>query len=167
MVNWIAMDEKTLSVLEFSRVLTQLEKHAAFSVAAEQIRRLQPVNDFDEIRRRQQLVREARVLINTHDEIGVGGARDVRDLAGRARRSGVLEAGELLEISNTLASARTLMRRMEKISLPVEKLKEIAVRLNPPAGIIDAVSMFSPGLFPNAGRYWIVLRPSYRKFAGR
>ena len=140
MVHWGAMDEKTLTVLEFPRVLAQLEKHAAFSVAAEQIQRLSPISDFDEIQRRQQLVREARLLINTHDEIGVGGARDIRDLAGRARRSGVLEASELLEISNTLSSARTLMRRMEKLSLAVEGLKEIAMRLAPPAGIIDAIS---------------------------
>jgi DNA mismatch repair protein MutS2 len=140
MVHWVAMDEKTLSVLEYPRVLAQLEKHAGFSVAVEQIQRLRPVNDFDEIQRRQQLTREARLLINTFDEINVGGARDIRELAGRARRSGVLEAQELLDVSTTLVAARTLQRSMEKVSLPVERLKEISRRVSPPAGIIDAIS---------------------------
>ncbi len=136
----IFVDEKTLTLLAFPKVLDQLAAHASFSVAVEQVKQLKPVTGITEIKHRQQLTREARLLINTHDEISVGGARDVRELVGRARRNGVLEATELLEVSTTLASARTLLRRMEKITLPVAGLREIALRLNPPAGIIDAIS---------------------------
>jgi DNA mismatch repair protein MutS2 len=134
------MDEKTLTLLAFPKVLDHLASHASFSVAVEQALHLRPINDLAEIKYRQQLTREARLLINTHDEISVGGARDVRDLAGRARRNGILEATELLEVSTTLVAARTLLRRMEKITLPVTGLREIALRLNPPAGVIDAIS---------------------------
>jgi DNA mismatch repair protein MutS2 len=135
------VDEKTLTVLEFPRVLEQVAKHASFSIAVERVHQLQPVNQVVEIQRRLVLTREARLLINTHDDIGVGGARDIRELAGRARRNGVLEPSELLEVSTTLASARTLMRRMEKIELDLEELRKISMRLLPPSGVIDAINL--------------------------
>jgi DNA mismatch repair protein MutS2 len=135
------VDDKTLAVLEFPRVLDQLAKHASFSVAVERVYQLKPVNHVVEIQRRLVLTREARVLVNTHDDIGVGGARDIRDLVGRARRNGVLEPAELMEISTTLSSARTLMRRMERLELDVEELQKICMRLLPPSGIIDAINL--------------------------
>ncbi|MBI9051583.1 MAG: endonuclease MutS2 [Anaerolineaceae bacterium] len=134
------MDNKTLAVLEFPRVLDQVAKHASFSVAQELVQHLRPIDNAGEIQQRQQRTREARLLINTHDDIGVGGARDIRDLVGRARRNGVLDSSDLLEISSTLVSARTLMRRMEKVILEVQELRKISMRLLPPSGIIDAIS---------------------------
>ncbi len=140
MVNCCSMDNKTLAVLEFPRVLDQVAKHASFSVAQELVQHLRPIDNAGEIQQRQQRTREARLLINTHDDIGVGGARDIRDLVGRARRNGVLDSSDLLEISSTLVSARTLMRRMEKVILEVQELRKISMRLLPPSGIIDAIS---------------------------
>ncbi len=134
------MDEKTLNTLEYWKVLERLAGYAAFSASAELARALRPVRDLDEIKNRQARTTEARLLLDTaNGDISVGGARDVRPLAERAVRRGVLEPTELLSIKDTLISARELVRTFDRAErFPV--LSEIAVNLTPPAGIVDVIS---------------------------
>ncbi len=47
------MDEKTLNTLEYLKILDRLAAYAAFSASADLILSLRPVNDLDEIRKRQ------------------------------------------------------------------------------------------------------------------
>ena len=133
------MDEKTIATLEFPKILERLAEYCAFSASAELVRALRPTGDLDEALRRQARTSQARRLLSVHDSLSVGGARDIRPLVDLARRGGVLDPGDLLDIKSTLISARELSRTFERLADAYPALFEIAVALPPPAGLIDAI----------------------------
>ncbi len=134
------MDEKTFRTLEFPKILERLADYAAFSASADLARALRPVTDFDEVLRRQAVTTEARRLLNTNADVGVGGAHDVRPLVERAARRGVLDPTDLLAIKDTLVSARELSGVFERGGDAYPHLSAIARYLAPPKGIVDAIS---------------------------
>jgi len=88
---------------------------------------LLPSTDAYEVRARLRRTSEARRLLDERPDISIGGARDVRAAAGRARRGGVLEAASFLEISGTLASGRRLrglLLKLDEAAFP--QLRELA-----------------------------------------
>ena len=134
------MDEKTLVTLEYPKILERLADYAAFSLSAELARALRPTPDLDEALARLALTTEARRLLSVYGDFSIGGARDVRAQVDLASRAGVLEGVDLLDIKNTLIAAREVNRTLDRQSEPLENLKAIAVRLAPPAGLVDAIS---------------------------
>jgi DNA mismatch repair protein MutS2 len=140
MVNFFIMDEKSLITLEFPKVLEQLAAYAAFSASQELARLLRPAPDLEEALRRQQLTREARLLISVSSDASVGGASDIRPLIDLAGRMGVLSPQELLQVKNTLIVLRSLSRFFEHNSAQFPLLAELAVFMPPPAGLVDAIS---------------------------
>ncbi len=134
------MDEKTLTTLEYFKILERLAGYAAFSASADLVRELRPTNDLEEALRRQARTSEARLLLDTNADITVGGARDVRPLTQIAERGGVLDPAQLLDIKATLIAARTLSRGLEKQDQICPSLSGLAERLMPPAGVVDAIS---------------------------
>jgi DNA mismatch repair protein MutS2 len=134
------MDEKTLRMLEFSKVIERLASYAAFSVSEALARGLTPVSDRDEVVRRLALTSEARRLLSRQADMGVGGARSIAPLVDLARHGGVLKAEELLEVKNTLIAARDLTRAFNRQDEAYPHLGKIVACLLPPAGIVDAIS---------------------------
>ncbi|MHC1740201.1 MAG: endonuclease MutS2 [Anaerolineaceae bacterium] len=134
------MDEKTLKMLEFPKVIEKLVTYAAFSASIELVRALQPAASLTFATDRLTLTSEARHLLSLNDSIGVGGATDIRPLAGLAHRGGVLLESDLLAVSGTLVAARVLARTMEKNSNIYPHMSEIARLLPPPSGIIESIS---------------------------
>ncbi len=134
------MDEKTLVTLEFPKVLDRLAESASLSASAERARKLRPPPTRDGAREKLALTAEARLLLSTNAAVSIGGATDIRPLLAVARRSGVLAAGELLDVKATLMSSRELFRIFEKQASQLPLLSGIAAALQPPPGIIEAVS---------------------------
>ncbi len=134
------MDEKTLKMLEFPKVMARLASYAAFSASSELADRLAPAARLEEAEQRLQRTREARHLLSVNDSVSIGGANDIRPLAALAARGGVLNEADLLAVSGTLVAARTLWRAMEKSASLYPQLSEIARELTPPSGIIEAIS---------------------------
>ncbi len=134
------MDEKTLATLEYPKVLERLAGYASFSASAALARALTPARQLESARERLALTAEARLLLSVNAAVSIGGATDVRPLLAVARRSGVLAAGELLDIKTTLMSGRELYRIFEKQTQQLPLLSAIASPLQPPAGIIEAIS---------------------------
>ncbi len=117
----------TLQTLEFPKVLERLARFTAFSASRELALALTPGEDMLEIRRRLAATSEIRRFLNDHPDLTVGGARDVRPAALRARRGGVLEAQQLLEIATTLSNGRrlrTLLLKQDAERYP--RLNELA-----------------------------------------
>ncbi len=108
-----AMDPKTLSVLEYPKILERLAANCGFSASADLARQLQPSTHFEEIQRLLAETSEARLLITTTDAT-IGGAHDVRPSVVLAKRGGVIEPTDMLDIKSTLISARTLKKLFEK-----------------------------------------------------
>ena len=102
------MEEHSLRVLEFDKVLARLAGHTSFSAGRELAQNLRPATTRDEVVRRQRLTAEARRLYELQPRIGLGGVHDVRALADKAGRGGMLQASELLDIASTLDAAGTM-----------------------------------------------------------
>lgn len=138
--NQRVMDSKSLHTLEFPKVLERLAGYADFSASAELARTLRPTADLEEALERLATTSEARRLLSVKSEVGIGGARDVRALAERAARSGVLLPGELLDIKATLISGRELYRTFDNKQAEYPHLAAIAAPLVPPGGLIELIS---------------------------
>ncbi len=104
------MNERTIKVLEFSKVLERLAAHTSFSAGRELALNLTPSLEVAEVQMRQDITAEARRLIETRPEVTLGGARDLRDSVRIAALGRALEATKFLELVQTLVSSRTLRR---------------------------------------------------------
>ena len=137
------MNPKTLSLLEYDKILARLAEHCAFSASVELAENLKPTPSFKKAKIRLEETSEARLLFSTHETISVGGARDVREQVKLAARGGVLETQHLLDIKSTLIAARQLRKTFGKEETDQEKypnLKKIIENLPPPLGIVDAIT---------------------------
>jgi DNA mismatch repair protein MutS2 len=105
------MDSKTLRVLEYTKILDRLAANCGFSASAALARALEPTTSYELALTRQQETKEARHLLSVQD-VGIGGAHDVREKVELARRGGVLETVDLLNIKYTLISCRELKRSL-------------------------------------------------------
>ncbi len=136
----MGMDEKTLHTLEYDKILERLAAYTAFAASADRARALRPSKDIEDVRRRQSETREALQLQVTHSDLSIGGARDVREPVDLARRGGVLDPADILDVKFTLVAARSLVRTFERLSAQYPHLFEIIDRMTIPSGIIEAVT---------------------------
>ena len=133
------MDSKTLSVLEYPKILARLADYCDFSGSAELARLLTPTADFTEATARLAETSEARKLLATTD-LSIGGAHDIRAQVDLAAHGGVLDPKELLDVQATLVAMRTLRRFFEKHAEASPQLAFIASRLPSPVGLIEAIA---------------------------
>ena len=133
------MDSKTLSVLEYPKILTRLADFCDFSGSAGLARTLTPTPDFDEAVARLAETSEARTLLVTSD-LTIGGAHDIRQQVDLAAHGGVLDPKEMLDVQSTLTSMRDLRRFFDKHAEASPHLANIAIRLPAPTGLIEAIS---------------------------
>jgi len=133
------MDKKTLTTLEYPKVLEHLASYCAFSASAEIARALRPTTVLHEAQRRLAETSDARQLLHSRPETTIGGARDVRAYATAAARHAVLTPDQLLDIKYTLVAARGLRRFFERQGDTFPHISAIALRLPPPLGLVDAI----------------------------
>ena len=133
------MDSKTLTVLEYSKILARLADFCDFSASAELARALTPTPDFDEAVARLAETGEARTLLVTSD-LTIGGAHDIREQVDLAAHGGVLDPKEMLDVQSTLTSMRNLRRFFDKHAEASPHLADVAIRLPAPTGLIEAIS---------------------------
>ncbi|MEX2144102.1 MAG: endonuclease MutS2 [Anaerolineales bacterium] len=134
------MDEKTLHMLEFHKVLERLARHTAFTLSAERARQLRPAEALEDARKQLNLTSEARRMLADQPQTSIGGARDLRPYLENARRGLVLHPAELLDIKSTLVAGRNLARKLADEELQFPLLAAIAAGIPSPAGVVDAIS---------------------------
>jgi len=134
------MDTKTLHVLEYPKILERLVGFCDFSASMELARQLEPTDSYDLAIARLEETREARKLFSTNDNIGVGGAHDIRPAVDLAARGGVLDPQQLLDIKSTLISSRELKKSLERKTDEYPRLAQIAAGLPESHGMVDAIS---------------------------
>jgi DNA mismatch repair protein MutS2 len=134
------MDPKTLSVLEYPKVLERLKGFCDFSASMELARSLEPTDSVDLAQARLAETSEARKLFSTNDNIGIGGAHDIRAAVDLAARGGVLDPQQLLDVKATLISSRELKKSLERKTMEYPRLAQIAAGLPESYGIVDAIS---------------------------
>jgi DNA mismatch repair protein MutS2 len=133
------MDSKTLTVIEYRKVLERLAAHCDFSASQALARQLEPTTSFELACARQQETTEARKLLALHD-LTIGGAHDIRPKVDLARHGGVLDAPDLLDVKSTLISCRELKKTLEKMEPQFPRIGGLALGLPNPVGIVDSIS---------------------------
>ncbi len=134
------MNSKYLRTLEFDKIRSRLAAHAAFAASEALAHALEPSTDPAEIAQWQGETTEARALLDQHSEMGIGGARDVRPLTKNARIGALLAPTDLLEIRQTLLSARTLRRALGKLDALYPRLAARVAQLEEAPAVVDAVA---------------------------
>ena len=133
------MDPKTLSVLEYPKVLERLRAFCDFSASMELARSLEPTDSYDLALTRLAETSEARKLFSIQD-LGIGGAHDIRAAVDLAARGGVLDPQQLLDVKSTLISCRELKRSLERKTEEYPRLAQLAAGLPESHGIVDSIS---------------------------
>jgi len=133
------MDAKTLSVLEYPKILERLRAFCDFSASMELARQLEPTDSYDLALARLAETSEARKLFSVQD-LGVGGAHDIRPAADLAARGGVLDPQQLLDIKSTLIACRELKKSLDRKTEEYPRLAQIAAGLPESHGMVDAIT---------------------------
>ncbi len=134
------MDARHAATLELPKVLERLAAHASFSAGRERCLGLTPVADTIEVERRLATTREARLLLAGKAEVRLGGVHDVRPLVDRAGHGILILPHELLEIRDTLLTARTVQRTLTRQRQQFPLLAAIAGRMAEAGEVIDEIA---------------------------
>ncbi len=133
------MQQKHLQTLEFPKIQERLAKYAMFSASKTLALALQPSPYPAEVRARQAETTEAVRLLSAKPNIGIGGARDVRQMVARTQQGVVLTPIELLEVRQTLISARDLQRTLSRLAEAYPRLADMAERIEECPGVVNAI----------------------------
>ncbi len=123
------MNDRTLRVLEYYKVIDKLANHTSFSAGRELVNELRPSTDQAEVQAWLDTTSEARDLLELRPETTIGGAREVRGLVKAAALGRSLDANSFLDILATLVSSRTLRRTIIKAGSDFFYLGQLAQRL--------------------------------------
>ena len=114
--------------------------YADFSASADLARKLQPTSNLEKARVRQAATREARHILSLDTDFSFSNASDIRPQVGLARRDGVLDPEDLLQVKFTLIVSRTARRVLEDIAEEVPNLSSLAEALPIGLGLVDQIS---------------------------
>jgi len=133
------MDDKYLATLEFFEILGRLAQHTSFSASEALALALRPSSDAYTVRQSIQETTEAKALVAVRSDVTIGGAHDVRALAGHAAIDATLQPPDLLDVRSTLISGRRLRRLLEHQGDAYPLLADKASLIDPLDDVIDAV----------------------------
>ncbi|NEW08172.1 endonuclease MutS2 [Paenibacillus sp. SYP-B3998] len=120
------MNKKIIKTLDYQKILYKLSQHAETSLGKEAAEKLEPIGEFEVVKLRLQATDEAVNVERLKGNAPFGGIRDIRASLHRARIGGMLNPGELLDISTTLFGSRRLKRFVLAVheEYPVPMLKD-------------------------------------------
>lgn len=107
--------KKHTDVLEFNKVLNMLCGQCQTSAGVQAAGELQPIFDFEDVKTLLRETDDAYLLCVKHSPPGFSGAYDVANVVVRAGSGLVLTKGELLNVANTLKTARQVRQWRDEI----------------------------------------------------
>lgn len=131
--------QKTLTTLEYDKIVEMLAECAATEGAKARALSLSPSSDIDEINRRQDYVFDAKRLINTKGYPFFSALLSVPAAAERAYKGAILSARELLDIASLLRSSRMMLDYISMDKPYTTSLDEIFQRLIPNRQLEDVI----------------------------
>ncbi|HEX6513392.1 MAG TPA: endonuclease MutS2, partial [Chloroflexota bacterium] len=134
------MHPKNPATLELPKILERVAALGAFSASRELLLNLQPETSLAHVRAMQAATSEALRMLAGHPSLTIGGAHDVRPLAGRATLGAILSAAELLDILATIDSARTMRELLHRGQLVYPELATFAGRLHAFKGLREDIA---------------------------
>lgn len=127
------MIEKTLELLEFSYIRNKLESFAISELAKKKARTLKPLQDINIINHEASITNEAFNFLINSSNFYIGKIETISDYLNLARINSILQASELMKISDTLRTSRRLKKSIKAAQtdkFSTEILLEISDRIN-------------------------------------
>ncbi|MEL6527641.1 MAG: endonuclease MutS2, partial [Chloroflexota bacterium] len=106
---------KALKILEYHKIMERVAKLTSFSGGAELAREMMPTVDLEEARMWQNETAEVMQMMDNGSVYGLGGVRDVREVALNAQRGVIIDSSTLLDIRYTLRRGAIVKRNMGKL----------------------------------------------------
>lgn len=116
------MNEHTLKVLEWGKLLEILSTYATSEPGKERCLNIEFINDLDELEILQDQTQEAIYLLETEGKIPLGGIRHISEFLSDTEKGIVLQPYKLIDISNTIRAGRILKNFF---STKVEKIPQL------------------------------------------
>jgi DNA mismatch repair protein MutS2 len=110
------MDERTLRILEFDKIVNKLKSLCASELGKELAEEVVPERQFSVVERRLKETTDAVDFILRRGNPPLGGLHDIRSSLKRVEIGSVLNPGELLRVSDTLRTARNLKSYSSTVS---------------------------------------------------
>lgn len=102
------MNEKTLRILEFDKIIKRLSELTASELGRELTGSLAPETDFLKVKRMLEETSDAASFVVRRGSPPMGGIHDIRSSLKRVEMGSVLSPGELMRVSDTLRASRNL-----------------------------------------------------------
>lgn len=128
------IEEKTLRILEYPKVLEQLSQYALSEKAMRQIMQLTPLQDLDAISRLQQETADALKILRSVGGVPLATLPDLTPIFKRMNIQADLDGAEIAAMGKLLALARevtTFFERLAERELELSCLYEVAGQLIP------------------------------------
>ena len=123
------MDAKSIALLEFPVVRARLAELTTFAPGRRLAEALEPSNDAVIIARTLDETDQARAFLAERSAVGIGSAHDIGPWIERAARGGRLDAGQFIEIAETLEAVARLTSALAEERRPL--LRALADELHP------------------------------------
>lgn len=118
------MNQKSLRVLEFNKIVDILKTKVSSSLGLKYIENLTPSSDYEEVKYMLEETSQAQGILLKRGAVGLNGIHDIEDKAKRAEIGASLDPGSLIKIADTLRVARNLKNTLasseeEEFSYPI------------------------------------------------
>lgn len=102
------MNEKTIRILEYNKIIDRLVSFSASSLGSELAKQLMPDNDFEKVKINLKETSDGVNFISRRGSPPLGGIHDIRDSIRRADIGSMLNPGELIRVAGVLRAVRNL-----------------------------------------------------------
>ena len=134
------ISQKTLSALEYDKIIERLVTFASTDGAKSRASSLLPSDDYEVVRMRQKKTDDAKRLIGAKGYPAFSASERVTAAAERAYKGAVLSPSELLDIASLLRSSRSLIDYISADKPFDTVLDEIFLRLLPNRELEDKIT---------------------------
>lgn len=112
------MNEKALRVLEFNKIIDRLVEKTSSELAKKIVSELKPVTDYNQVKAMLDETSEITSMIISNGNFPMGPFSDMNLFLKRAAIGSFLYPGELLQVSDTLRTARRIKQHIKKSNTP-------------------------------------------------
>lgn len=122
------MIKDSFKILEFDKIRSRLREHATSNFGKELAAKIEPDDDFENIRRDLELTTEA-VKIFSFVSPPLGGIRDLREVLKKIRLGSSAGAEELSDVLSTMYAMRQVKKFFKESELDTPRLKNRAAQI--------------------------------------
>jgi len=124
------MNEKTLKVLEFDKIIERLSDFTTSQLGKEKVKLLKPEQEIEIVKNMLKETDDGVKYVLTHGMPSLGGLRDITDSLKRVDIGAVLNPGELLNICDVLRLSRKLKNHaFNNVKIKEDEKENVVLKL--------------------------------------